>query len=66
MIVLRMVAGNNGNHSIDWIECALCVLVISLIAVPLVQTILELRKENGNDRRRKTGDARQNVRRGAA
>lgn len=47
MIVLRMVAGNNGNHSIDWIECALCVLVILLIAVPFVRAILELRKEKG-------------------
>lgn len=49
MIVLRMVAGNNGNHSIDWIECALCVLVISLIAVPFVRAILEPRKEKRKD-----------------
>lgn len=47
MIVLRCLAGNNGNHSIDWIECALCVLVISLIAVPFVRAILELIKEKG-------------------
>ena len=53
MIVLRMVAGNNGNHSIDWIECALCVLVISLIAVPFVRAILELRKEKGKCQTRK-------------
>ena len=53
MIVLRMVAGNNGNHSIDWIECALCVLVISLIAVPFVRAILELRKEKGKWQTRK-------------
>ena len=49
MTVLRMVAENHGNHSIDWIECALCVLVISLIAVPFVRAILELRKEKRKD-----------------
>ena len=49
MIILRIGAGNHGNDSFDWIECALCVLVILPIAVTFVRAILELRKEKRKD-----------------
>ena len=46
MTILRMIHGNShGVSSFDWIEGVLCVLVVTLIAVPVFKAWREVRKE---------------------